>query len=99
MILKLIVEPISDPNWLADTKGSAYPGQFGEQSIVFYQAEQPTIGHFADRHGYFGASFHLSMPCVVLHEVGMGLLSNSKRECGRGFEGQWEGGIENPREC
>ena len=34
--------------------------QFDDESIVFYQAYRPAIGHFAASHGYFGGEFSLN---------------------------------------
>lgn len=33
--------------------------QYDADSIVVYQAYRPSIGHFADQHGYFGGEFSL----------------------------------------
>jgi hypothetical protein len=40
--------------------GRVILAQYDTDSIIVYQAYRPSIGHFAEQHGYFGGDFKLS---------------------------------------
>lgn len=42
------------------TTGRPILAQFDDDSVIVYQAYQPSIGHFAATHGYFGGDFRLT---------------------------------------
>jgi Domain of unknown function (DUF4291) len=57
--MPLITEPYTaqDARW--PCSGRHILAQFDADSVVVYQAYRPEIGHFAERHGYFGGPFSL----------------------------------------
>jgi hypothetical protein len=58
--MPLTTEPYlaQDRRW--PTAGRHIMAQFDAESVVVYQGYNPTIGHFAARHGYFGGGFGMS---------------------------------------
>ncbi|HEX4203455.1 MAG TPA: DUF4291 family protein [Ktedonobacteraceae bacterium] len=50
--------------------------QFDEQSVVVYQAYQPSIGRFAAQHGYFGGEFSLTRMSWIKANFLWSILSN-----------------------
>jgi Domain of unknown function (DUF4291) len=55
--MNLITEPYLAQNDRWPRSGRHILAQFDSESVVVYQAYNPTIGHFAARHGYFGGDF------------------------------------------
>jgi len=58
--MDLITEPYLQQSTKWPRKGQHILGQFDENSIVVYQAYNPSIGHFAANNKYFGGEFSLS---------------------------------------
>jgi hypothetical protein len=57
--MNLITEPYAAQNARWPRSGHHILAQFDAESVVVYQSYNPTIGHFAARHGYFGGEFKL----------------------------------------
>lgn len=58
--MNLITTPYLEQSGSWPQHGRHILAQFDDSSIVVYQAYNPSIGHFAARHGYFGGEFKLS---------------------------------------
>lgn len=58
--MHLLTEPYLEQQPYWPTEGQHILAQYDDTSIVVYQAYRPPIGHFADRHGYFGGDFSLT---------------------------------------
>jgi hypothetical protein len=58
--MHLITEPYLAQATRWPTTGRHILAQYDDNSIIVYQAYNPTIGHFAARNGYFGGEFSLS---------------------------------------
>jgi hypothetical protein len=57
--MPLITEPYTTQVARWPRSGRHILAQFDAESVVVYQANSPSIGHFAARHGYFGGGFSL----------------------------------------
>ena len=55
--MNLITEPYLTQNTYWPQSGHHILAQYDDTSIIVYQAYQPSIGHFAAAHGYFGGDF------------------------------------------
>lgn len=58
--MNLEVSPYAEQRLRWPSSGKAILAQFDSESIVVYQAYNPSIGHFAAKHGYFGGDFRYS---------------------------------------
>ena len=58
--MNLITETYLEQNKRWPKTGNHILAQFDDKSVVVYQAYNPSIGHFAASHGYFGGEFKLN---------------------------------------
>ncbi len=58
--MDLITEPYTTQVARWPRSGRHILAQFDSESVIVYQAYSPAIGHFANRHGYFGGGFGMS---------------------------------------
>src|SRR6516165_4169278 len=58
--MKLLTEPYLAQTARMPKTGRHVVAQFGDESVVVYQAYRPAIGHFAAQHAYFGGAFSLN---------------------------------------
>ncbi len=58
--MHLETEPYLNQQSRWPPKGRVILAQHDAESVFVYQAYQPSIGHFAAKHGYFGGEFSLS---------------------------------------
>ena len=58
--MRLLTEPYLVQNPLWPKTGRVLLAQTDSESVIVYQAYQPTTGHFAAKYGYFGNGFSMS---------------------------------------
>jgi hypothetical protein len=58
--MKLAIEAYQKQQTHWPQSGRHILAQYDDESVIVYQSYQPSIGHFAARHGYFGGDFSFS---------------------------------------